>query len=390
MVFFIDQSGFCEVQIKHVENILILFGANSRLEWGRSYQLAKAFHAIGHNVLYIDLPEFISRSFNKIELNSSKEFDIFKPRWGLPISKIRFLRSINKNLISSQVLKYLDERLFMPTILWIYSPYEPNIAKEIASKYKVNRVVYDCADDRVAYANTESGHRGANFVDKLEKEISSFCTCIISITDNLKKAKEHLHHLIHVIPNGIDCEMFNPHRKLDKPEPYNELTGKIVLYVGTIGDWIDQDIVVRAASRYPDLSFVFVGPIRVDIRKMKEYCNIFLLGQQEYFSIPAYIAYSDLCIVPFKNTNITKVSDSLKSLQYLSMVKPVLSTQHDGLNNYSGLIHVASSSIFFVDMIEVLLSSNPSFDLYKYKQVMKSYSWLNLAKEALKLINSNA
>ena len=47
------------------EKILILFGADSSLEWGRSYQWAKAFNKLGHDVFYVDLPEPITNIFRK-------------------------------------------------------------------------------------------------------------------------------------------------------------------------------------------------------------------------------------------------------------------------------------------------------------------------------------
>lgn len=391
MVYFTGLNGkLLSMNDLEKKNILILFGAESKLEWGRSYQLARAFHSNGHNVLYVDLPNPVSKCLSKKSSNQNinhETFDVYQPELGLPYGKISCLRPLNRIIIYTQLLNYLNRKRFIPTILWIYSPYEPKIAQALINRFEIKKIVYDCADDRVALADTESGQRGGKIVEKLEKELCSFCSCVISITENLKKIKGYLHPAIHVVPNGVDSRMFNDEKLLEKPEQFKSISGKIILYAGAVEEWIDQETMVKAAIRYPDFSFAFVGPVRTDVSGMKALPNIHFLGRQEYRAMPSYMAYSDLCIIPFKDNEVTRACDPLKSLQYLAMGRPVLSTWYGGINDYNGLVRVAGSSEDFVEKIGEIIRNNEGLDQEKLQNVVKSFSWEHLTGEALKLIN---
>lgn len=100
------------------ERILILFGADSALEWGRSFQLAKAFTALGHEVLYIDLPTSIGSSFagNGMPVTASDAgpFPVFRPRHGLPYGRLPWLRPINRKMILGQIKRIVAQKRFRP------------------------------------------------------------------------------------------------------------------------------------------------------------------------------------------------------------------------------------------------------------------------------------
>jgi glycosyltransferase involved in cell wall biosynthesis len=378
----------------HRKKISILFGADSTLEWGRSFQLAKAFKALGHDVLYIDLPTPLADSVFKPtlakEVSDVKGFSIFKPSYGLPYGRFKWLRPINKLIVLRQIRNALERMNFIPTVLWIYSPYEPGIARVICDELKPQCIIYDCADDRIAHAEIRGGPKAGIKLERLEKELVKFCDAVIVITDNLKRKKSFLHKTIFVIPNGIDTDMFSATSELRKPGEYIRIEGKIILYIGTIDKWIDLNLVALCAKRYQEYRFVLIGPANVDTTIFKNIGNVNLFGPRKYTDIPAYIYYSDLCIIPFQNNEVTKSCDPLKVLQYLSMGKPVVSTYYDGVNSYEGLVAIARTENEFQEKIELLLKSESMKEADAIrKRILGEYSWKTLASRALHTIDTN-
>lgn len=369
------------------ENILILFGADSNLRWGRSFQLSKAFRSIGHNVMYIDGPKSFKITMQKVyngdcQSNKVEGIDVFQPYFGLPYSKFNFLKKINRKNIYTQIKKHLAKNNFIPTVLWIYSPYDPVIGSLIKNIYNIKKVIYDCADDRVAYARVHRGIKAANKVDLLEKEVCEYCTSVITITEKLKQKREVLHSNIMVFPNGIDTEMFHVNKVIND-NPYKNFLGKVVLNIGTIGDWIDQRLLIECANAYPELFFVCVGPWTTNVDVLQKKSNIYLIGKKDYCEVPHYIKYADLCIVPFRNNDITASCDSLKILQYIAMKKKILSTSYGNNNNYNGLVKVASSYKDFLQQINLMLNNNNFCDDSIRESVLNKYSWNNIAKKIL-------
>lgn len=386
MVSFTDQNGkLLSMNNTKKENILILFGADSKLEWGRSYQLARAFIKLGHQVLYIDLPSSVSNSFgkNKFTGRDLSELSIFRPRFGLPYGRFPVLRSLNRINILAQVISCLKDEQFVPDIIWVYSPYEPNIVVELKKIYKPYRVVYDCADERVSYAEMNGGERAASLVRKFEFEIIKQCDIVFTITDNLKILKSTLSSNIHVIPNGIDLCMFNDKIEYSKPSIYDRMQGKIVLYIGSVEKWVDLKLIQQCANTLKDVSFVFVGPCNVDVSSIKCMSNVYFTGKVPYSDVPAYIKHSDVCIIPFISDGMITYSNTLKSLQYLSIGKPVISTYYDGVNDYCGLVSIVDGYSEFIEKLDLMLSKRLKVVFPDLNRIIDNYSWDRIASRAL-------
>lgn len=388
MVSFVDQNGkLLSMNNTKKENILILFGADSKLEWGRSYQLARAFIKLGHQVLYIDLPSSVSNSFGKNNLlgRDLSELSIFRPRFGLPYARFPVLRSLNRINILAQVVNYLKNNKFVPDIIWVYSPYEPNIVVELKKIYKPYRVVYDCADERVSYAEMNGGERAANLVRKFESEIIKQCDIVFTITDNLKILKSTLSSNIHVIPNGIDICMFNDKIEYSKPSIYDKMQGKIVLYIGSVEKWVDLELIQQCANTLKDVSFVFVGPCNVDVSSIKCMSNVYFTGKVPYSDVPAYIKHSDVCIIPFISDGMITYSNTLKALQYIAMNKKVISSYYNGVFDYDGLIEIGHGTNEFIRLLQNVLNEIP-VSVMNARDVCCKYSWESLASDVINLL----
>lgn len=365
------------------ERILILFGADSKLEWGRSYQWAKAFSRLGHEVFYVDLPESITHVFSSAP-SRADGFNVFTPKYGLPYNRVKLLKPINKRVILSQIKRALSKSGFRPTIIWVYSPYEPWIAKALRYAFKPKSVVYDCGDDRVAMAEQNHGEEAGARVRLMEEELAGYCDALFTETDTLKVRKDYMHKRVFTLENGIDVDMFSPDANPPMPVEYAGMNGRIVLYTGTVAVWVDVELIRACAERYPDDSFVLVGPSVVDISILKGVENIHLLGPRPYREMPAYIRHSCVDLIPFKPAK--SLMATLKALQYASMGKPVLSTYYEGVNDYGGLVAIASGGEEFIKKIGDLASSWEPMDRAKMKIVLDAYSWETIAAKGLELL----
>ena len=390
MVFSIAQNGkLLSMNNTKKENILILFGADSKLQWGRSYQLAKAFAKNGHEVLYVDLPNPVQHAFDKTKYktittnNNVANLKVFRPSWGLPYVRFKLLRPINYYIILQQILNYLEKNNFIPTILWIYSPYDPDIGHEIINKHKPNKVVYDCADERLSFAELYGGEKARKAVEMFELEIAKYVDVVITITENLRKNKEKIHEKIIVIPNGIDIAMFSNKSNFKCPECIRNLPGKKILYLGTIAKWVDLDLIESCALKFPLDSFVFVGSCETDVKILNKHKNIYFIGPVPYCAVPAYIYNSDVGIIPFKSDGMIKYSNTLKALQYLCVGKPVLSTYYDGVEDYFGTVNIAATEIEFIEKLDLILSSQLKVTSPDLNKIINNYSWDMIASRAL-------
>jgi glycosyltransferase involved in cell wall biosynthesis len=236
-------------------------------------------------------------------------------------------------------------------------------------------IIYHSAGDREALALQRSGVEAARKIVENERLIMQNCSSIVVENENSKKYKFNNYDNVYVLSSGVDVDVFDVNKSYDIPQEY-DFTKKTILYVGTIEVWVDIDLICNLARQIKNANIYLVGPVRrnVDPKKLKNYDNIIMTGVKPYGLMPSYIKYSDVCIVPFKDTPSLKFSSTLKCLQYLSMGKNVVSTYYEGINSYDDCVHVENTHSKFIDKVKMLLSGRNEDKNIAYDFV-KKHSW---------------
>ncbi|MBV9149977.1 MAG: glycosyltransferase family 4 protein [Candidatus Eremiobacteraeota bacterium] len=203
-------------------------------------------------------------------------------------------------------------------------------------------VLLDYPDAWTPLAVETSGHRG-KWIPKVMRYIERFVarrpnriTCIThllakSVRDDGATAP------IAIVPNGVDLRNF-PERN-----GATRTSGSFrVLYSGRLEKWAGTDdlvgVIDRVCSRIGHRAhFMFVGDgggasdLRRDIaaRDLDRYCTFF--GFQPYEAMSVLLAKCDLAVLPFPDTETTRVSLPCKIFEYMAMGKPVIAADLPGI-----------------------------------------------------------
>jgi glycosyltransferase involved in cell wall biosynthesis len=84
------------------------------------------------------------------------------------------------------------------------------------------------------------------------------------------------------------------------------------------------------------------------------HANIRFLGLKLQMQLPAYLHFASVCVIPFKNDNITKYVNPLKVYEYLAMGKPVVSAGLVEVASIPGVVSVADAAHFSAAVREAL------------------------------------
>ena len=203
-------------------------------------------------------------------------------------------------------------------------------------------VLLDYPDAWTPLAVETSGHRG-KWIPKVMRLIERFVarnpdriTCITELlAKNVREGGATAP--IAIVPNGVDLRTF-PDRNGAKRTPDTFR----VLYSGRLEKWAGThdlvDVVERVCSRIGQRAhFVFVGDgggadeVRKDVatRNLEPFCTFF--GFQPYEAMPALLAQCDLAVLPFPDTETTRVSLPCKIFEYMAMAKPVIAANLPGI-----------------------------------------------------------
>jgi GT2 family glycosyltransferase len=274
----------------------------------RSAQLAKIFNRMGYLVHYI-------YAYDSTDTGKRDEY--------LPVAKHLSVKSLTpKKLIAS---------LQGDPIFIFESPHQDFVPfLELAPQIQA-RTIYEHID------NWDTSLGSFFYSAEILKAFLLKSDLIVATAQPLKAKLEKIMQqdaalaasskAVLYMPNAVDTDLFDP--VLPQQLPPDLITGApTLLYYGSLwGEWFDWALLKYVAEQCPACSINLIGdaaPIKDRLNTMPT--NIHFLGPKLQRELPAYLHFSDIALLPFKNDEIGKYVSPLKIFEYIGMDKPVLAT----------------------------------------------------------------
>lgn len=261
-------------------------------------------------------------------------------------------------------------------ILWCYR-YD---SAAFIHKKNTQLVVYDCVDDWSAFGET------ARDVRSQENRLVAMSDVVFTTSKRIYERKRAINPNTYFVPNGVDYNHFSSESKNRRiPSPLEHISEPMIGFTGATYSWIDLDLVETIAVRRPEWSFVFVGPISKDVRP-PHLPNIHFLKKVPYEVLPQYIAAFDVCLLPFRQTELTESVDPIKMYEYLAVGRPIVSTSIPEVQKFSDIIHIVDNASDFEKAIIQALKDDSQEDVSARQKIAAQHSWDNRFKRMLEVI----
>jgi glycosyltransferase involved in cell wall biosynthesis len=233
-----------------------------------------------------------------------------------------WIRRWNTHLLSSRIKILLQELSFKNYVLGISWPLWVGVLRELRPRWSY----YDCSDDYLTYPGLRAGKKKLR---QSEEELLRSVNLVFCSSQRLKEAKTVYNPNCFFIPNGVDpSPWLEGHPEEGIPPDMKPIRKPVLGYVGTLGEWVDFDALVRLARTKPEWSIVMVGPLttRRFSSMLTGIPNLYWLGEKGYNELPGYLKNFDVCLIPFKVNEFTEKIYPTKFHQYLGAGKPVVSS----------------------------------------------------------------
>ena len=234
-------------------------------------------------------------------------------------------------------------------IVWFYTP----MALPLLQELQPSLVVYDCMDELAAFKNPPK--------QLLQRE-----TALLNLADlvfaggpSLYEAKRERHANAHCFPSSVDVGHFG--RALDRTSG-DRLQAAIphprLGFYGVIDERFDSALMAHLADAHPAWQLVLVGPVtKIDAATLPQRPNIHYLGQQDYASLPAFLAGWDVCLLPFALNEATRFISPTKVLEYMAAELPIVSTAIADVDKpYGHVLTIGRDADAFVRACEAALA----------------------------------
>jgi uncharacterized SAM-binding protein YcdF (DUF218 family)/glycosyltransferase involved in cell wall biosynthesis len=302
--------------------------------WQGHQEIMTTLAANGNRVLFVentgvrapslkDLPRLTQRVRNwwagtKGFRCERENLFIFSPIL-LPFPYSAVVRRINRSLLTRTLNRWMRATGFGRAIVWTFLP--TPLVRDVIRDLDPAIAVYYCIDD------FSSSSPGARRISRSEEQLCRQADLVFVTSEKLRQKAAQFNPRVTLFPFGVSYPKFEQVRLAPDPLPGDlaTLPRPIVGYVGGIHQWIDMKLLTDVARRMPDVTFVLVGPLQMEVNTAGV-PNLHLLGGKPHDDVPRYIKGFDVGIVPYLLTDYTANVYPTKLNEYLAMGIPVVAT----------------------------------------------------------------
>jgi len=261
------------------------------------------------------------------------------------------VRALNRGLLRAQVSRAMRGLGFRRVVNWVFNP----AASVIAGALGEDVLIYHCVDEYSAFSGVDPGALAA-----LEDDLLARADLVLVSADSLVEAKRRRGRRPALVRHGVDHAHFraalDPATRV--PEALANLPRPVLGFFGLIADWVDVDLLAKAADRFPGGSVVTLGRATTDVGALASRPNVHMLGRVPYADLPAYAKGFDVALMPFRLNALTLHANPLKVREYLAAGLPVVSTAIPEVE-VLGLCRIADDAEGFLAAIEEALAEGP-------------------------------
>jgi len=323
---------------------------------------------------------FRPRRDGRITYVTMPGFKNFPQPWLQALLRISALRAVAEAAIAAWLYCILTATGFRrPEVVLVSNIY---YARLLPRLFPGVPVVYDLCDHHLAFPHTPRWAAAC---------FAALCRhaarIVISGQALAELVPAPLRPKLIYIGNGADVARFSAAaaRTPNPPAP------PILLYLGTLYEWFDFDLIRRVALAYPDKRIVLVGPVARAVRHQADALlalpNLRMTGRVPQPEADQWLAQASVCLIPFIKNPLTRGINPNKLYEYLAAGKPVVSSDFSPeIEAHRGLIGVARDADEFAALIETALAGGQAGAAERRRQIARAHDWQFKADQYVQLL----
>jgi len=276
----------------------------------------------------------------------------------LPFFGNRFVRALNRILLSMQIhLAMLWIGIRRP-IVWVAMPSAADVALSLNAKL----LVYQVADKFEAMEDNVLSRR---VVQRWEEQLKS-AAGVVMYSGRKLYAESNIPHR-YFLEQAVDFEHFaNPP---DVPaDDIAAIPHPILAYFGWIDYVMDVPLIEEVAHRRPEWHWVLIGHksnlVNLDAP------NVHFLGSKPYQDLPRYVQRADVFVLPWRvDSEFVRYGSAIKVREYMATGKPAVIAPLYEYQNTPGLRFFRTAEEFIAAVEDALHHDTPEMARLRQAQV---------------------
>lgn len=302
----------------------------------------------------------------------------------IPIVKHLQLNFINNILLYWQVPNFKHYDYVWFTCPSIYPLFKNKLTPN-------NQIIYDCMDDIVEFPFCRNNTLLKEKMVIAEYELLKRANKIFCSSEYLKNKimnRANLNKEVIVLNNAIELpKIINQPSLPDNINSIHSLLEKYhysLLYVGTISQWFDFDLLLKVLNKYKELHLILAGPCDITI---PTHSQIHYVGTVERTYIFSIMQKAWCLIMPFKVNELIRSVNPVKLYEYIYMGKHIIAPEYGETLKFSKFVRLYKSENDLFNIIDNILAAS-EIDSNKIKQ-MRLFAENNTWNNRYQIIRKN-
>ena len=350
----------------------------SDVDWGATSKL-NAHHIVPllakhHRIFYIDnfgglrglALKDTPRVLNKVRSILSRQFAKPAPKAGdpasivvfqpfiVPISRLNTIVGwLNVWLLRRALKRLIGRYGIRDPIIWTCVPSD-TVWRSIAGMPR-GALVYQSLNQWVSSPMVSENRRPR--LERYERLFSESADLVFAAAHGLYEEKRQINPNTYFFPNGVDPTLFAD--VATQARPLSHIPRPIIGFAGSLGPWVDYELIRCAAAMTPEWSYVLVGPVNPGIKlgPLNALPNVHLTGAVPHAELPSYFASFDCGLIPYVIDQFTQFTFPSKLAEYLAAGLPVISTPLTELTPYDEVVTIVDDAKRMVTAVSSYLDA---------------------------------
>jgi glycosyltransferase involved in cell wall biosynthesis len=302
----------------------------------------------------------------------------------LPFSSVRLISLINSWLLTWQIKRLLKGAKFV----WLTHPlFWPLLSSKLSTGQKI---IYDCCDDVLEFPKAKRSPELSGVLLAQERELVQKCDRLIVSSEHLKEVLAKRYGLlknVQVVNNAIELEPQTNSELVLPPRMTKALSDRRfkLVYIGTISEWFDFELMGRLLERFSDLVILLFGPMEV---MPIQHERLLYMGPVEHCHIYSIMDRSDALIMPFKTSELVLSVNPVKLYEYIYSGKPSIAVRYPESEKFSDFVYLYNNFDDLCKLINKLRANQlgPKTDLLQCKAFARNNDWMSRAEHLQRLV----
>lgn len=282
----------------------------------------------------------------------------------IPFHDVAWIYALNMTVLRTSLGRIMSAQQYHDPILITASPIVHGLVGTLGERSSH----YFCLDDFTLFDGAFKR------LGELEQSLVSKVDTCFSISDVLMQTRKTRWGNDFFLPQGVDVNHFAPS---DTPLPpgLQHISKPVIGFFGLFTSWVDIELIVACARRYPKYSIVLFGRTHIDLSLFNGIDNIHYMGEVPFSELPKHARCFDVGIIPFRINELTIACNPLKLLEYLALDIPVVSTNMPEVAKFRPDVDVANDHEEFIAMVGAAAEHAAKRKPGHHRSVSERYSW---------------